>query len=118
MLRYTAIISAGVVSFEPSPYLPENTGTSLNSVPLRAATTSKYNGSPSAPGSLVLSNTLICFTVLGSAATKCLALNVLYILTLITLTFYPAFNKSTINTRILIHTELNATITCSASSAP
>ena len=41
VLLYTAMICSGVVSFEPRPYLPVNTGTSLNLVPLRAATTSR-----------------------------------------------------------------------------
>ena len=66
----TAIICSGVVSFEPRPYLPENTGTSLNFEPLIAATTSRKSGSPSEPGSFVLSRTEILLTESGIASTS------------------------------------------------
>ena len=52
-----------------------NTGTASNFVPFNAATTSNHNGSPRAPGSFVLSNTVICFTVSGIAFTNASAEN-------------------------------------------
>src|SRR5574344_1822024 len=62
---YTARTSPGCTSLEPRPYLPPQMRQSSNSVPLTAATMSRYKGSPSPPGSLVLSRTAIFFTVLG-----------------------------------------------------
>ncbi len=67
---YVAIIAAGVVSFEPSPYLPPTIIQSLKRVLRTAFTTSRYRGSPIAPGSFVLSSTAIFFTVSGRAAIK------------------------------------------------
>ena len=70
VLLYTATICAGVVSLDPKPYLPERIVTFLNSLVERAATTSKYKGSPIDPGYLVRSNTEIVFTVFGIAFKK------------------------------------------------
>ncbi len=58
--------------------------------PLSAATTSRYRGSPRAPGSFVLSRTEICFTVSGIASIRACAQNGLYRRTLTTPTFLPA----------------------------
>ena len=81
-LSNTALICEGVVSLEPKPYLPVNTGVVSNLVPFKAATTSKYRGSPIEPGSLVLSSTEIFLTVSGIASTSLSALKGLYSLTL------------------------------------
>ena len=70
----TAFKSVGVVSFDPSPYLPPTTNGD-NSDLASTFTTSKYKGSPGAPGSLVLSSTHTLSTVLGIAAKKCSAEN-------------------------------------------
>ena len=54
---------------------------------LSAATTSRYSGSPMAPGSLVRSRTLIVLTVSGIASIRCLCENGRYRRTLIRPTF-------------------------------
>ena len=62
---------AGVNSLEANPYRPPMTFGIVPSHPLcNALITSIYNGSPMAPVSLHLSNTAICFTLLGIAFTK------------------------------------------------
>ena len=62
---YTARTSPGCTSLEPRPYLPPQMKQFSNSVPLIAATMSRNKGSPSPPGSFVLSSTAIFLTVLG-----------------------------------------------------
>jgi hypothetical protein len=79
-LEKTAAICEGTVSFEPNPYLPPTIiGAFLS--PLYAATTSRYRGSPVAPGSFALSRTAILLTVFGKAFRKCLMEKGLYNLT-------------------------------------
>jgi len=65
----TDMIWDGLVSFEPSPYLPP-TITGLFSFDRYIFETSRYKGSPGAPGSLVLSSTAIFFTVFGITSKK------------------------------------------------
>ena len=55
-ISYTAFICLGVVFLLDSPYLPPTIFMFLS---FRAATTSKYSGSPILPGSFVLSSTAI-----------------------------------------------------------
>ena len=64
---YTAAICDGYGSLEPNPNLPPTT-TGASSISLTALSTSKYKGSPEAPGSFVLSSTAIFLTVLGISA--------------------------------------------------
>ena len=66
-----------LVSLEPNPYLPPTIKGAF-SLPANALTTSKYKGSPIDPGSLVLSNTAIFFTVSGIAANNFSIENGLY----------------------------------------
>ena len=75
-LSKTLNTSLIVKSFPPKPYLPENIFVLLLEMELfTAATTSKNNGSPILPGSLVRSKTEIVLTVLGINLTNSLALN-------------------------------------------
>ena len=66
-------------------------GTASNLESLSAATTSRYSGSPIAPGSFVLSRTEIFLTVSGIASIRACAQNGLYRRTFTTPTFSPAF---------------------------
>jgi len=84
---------------EERPYLPPITfGIFSNCVsPFANAsemdvTISIYNGSPSEPGSFVLSNTAIFSTDFGSAFNKCFVENGLKSLTLTIATFSPNFS--------------------------
>ena len=61
-----------------------------NSVPLMAASTSRYRGSPMEPGSLVRSRTEIFFTVSGSTSSRYLATKGRYRWTFTRPTFSPA----------------------------
>ena len=85
----------------------------------KAATTSKYNGSPIEPGSFVLSRTAIRLTDLGKASLKRLTSNGLYNLTLIKPYLVPrlAFKYSIVSS-IVSQEEPIATITSVASGAP
>ena len=74
-LSYTAFIIDGVVFFDDKPYLPPII---FILVSFKAFTTSRYNGSPTLPGSFVLSSTAICFTVFGNTSFKWFILNGLY----------------------------------------
>ena len=76
-LSNTVFISVGVTSFEPNPYLPPITFGAF-STSKNALRTSKYNGSPVEPGSLVLSSTHILSAEAGIAYNKCLLENGLY----------------------------------------
>lgn len=87
-----------ILALDPKPKRPPYTGTSLKAELFSAATTSRNSGSPKEPGSLVLSNTEMCFTVSGRAASRCLALKGRYRCTLTMPTFSPrAFRKSTVS---------------------
>ena len=92
----TPFAIAGVNSFDDSPYRPPiirgcsaNGAVPLENASLNAVSTSWYSGSPSAPGSLVLSSTAIDFTVAGSAARKASAANGRYSLTFSSPSFSP-----------------------------
>ena len=88
-------------------------------MPPKAATTSRYNGSPIEPGSFVLSKTVIRLTVFGNAALKRSTSNGLYNLTLTRPYFVPRFAfKYSIVSSIVSQPEPIATITSVASGAP
>src|SRR5690349_12766727 len=78
----TALTIAGVNSFDDRPYRPATTrgGVGQGDTPsacasASAAVTSRYSGSPVAPGSFVRSSTAMLRTVLGSAARNALQAN-------------------------------------------
>ena len=78
----------GVGSFEPNPNLPPTTCGAL-AFPAKHLNTSKYNGSPIEPGSLVLSKTAIFLTLEGITFKNLSIENGLYNLTLSKPTFSP-----------------------------
>ena len=87
----------GWVSLLDKPYLPPTTSIFLFSL-YKAATTSRYKGSPVAPASLVLSNTAILVQVEGNTDTNLSVRNGLYKCTFTKPTFSPrAFNASTVS---------------------
>ena len=84
----------------------------------KAATTSKYNGSPVAPISFVRSKTAILFTVAGKTETRCLAEKGRYKWTLTRPTFLPFAVKASTTSFAVSVTDPIAMMTSVAFSAP